>query len=223
MALINYHDSSQKYSGNLRSEIIPLLPEHYTATLEIGCADGEFSYKCLGDECLKWVIEPNAIFSDSLHSKGFERVFISDFFTIVDELPDDYFDLVICNDVIEHMHDHDLFLSLIKDKMKDGAVLVGSVPNMRYYKVLRDYLFKKKWEYQDSGILDKTHLRWFTFISLRETFLRHGYQIESLIGLNGTDRIKMFILLINIFLFGSQQDIKYQQIGFRVRKALSGL
>lgn len=212
-----FYDDDLKYSGNRRPEILDFVPESYSRVLEIGCADGEFSYRCLNGSAEIWAVEPNEMYIEILKSRGFHKVFSQDFFDCIEELPDGYFDLVVCNDVIEHMVDHERFLMTVKGKIAQGGTLIGSVPNVRYYKVLRDYLFKGEWEYQESGVMDRTHLRWFTFSSLRASFERNGYCVDLIKGINAPKRVKMFIVVMNLFLLGSQRDIKYKQIGFRIK------
>ncbi len=49
--------------------------------------------------------------------------------------------------------------------------MVGSVPNVRYFKNLFDLLVLRDWDYKDSGVLDRTHLRYFTLKSLRRSLV----------------------------------------------------
>lgn len=90
-------------------------------------------------------------------------------------LPDQHFDMVICNDVIEHMVDHDHFLEHIKTKMRPGACIVGSIPNVRHLTALFKLLVAKDWPYSASGILDRTHLRFFT----ENSTITHGVHREE--------------------------------------------
>ena len=87
-------------------------------------------------------------------------------------------------------------------------------------------LIKKDWAYKDAGILDETHLRFFTEKSLKRTILDHGFLIESFHGINSViikpKSIKSLIknLIILLICFGSlgyYKDIQFVQYGFRVR------
>jgi 2-polyprenyl-3-methyl-5-hydroxy-6-metoxy-1,4-benzoquinol methylase len=132
-------------------------------------------------------------------------------------LPENYFDLVICNDVIEHMPDHDAFFDSIGGKLRDGGYLVASIPNMRYYYCLRELLLRKEWVYRDHGIMDRTHLRFFTERSIRRTLSDHGFSVEVLRGINslkGAKRVlrAMFFVVLTL---GYYADILFQQFGFR--------
>jgi len=77
------------------------------------------------------------------------------------------FDYVICADILEHLRLPQEVIRRICHWLKPNGRLISSVPNVRNWKILGDLLCRGNWEYQDSGILDHTHLRFFT----RRTFL----------------------------------------------------
>ena len=116
------------------------------------------------------------------------------------------------------MPDHDLFFAQIKQKMTANGHLIGSMPNVRYYPVLRSLLFNKDWPYEDAGVLDRTHLRFFTAKSMRRTFEEHQFTIEKFGGVNSPGRFKFFILFLNILLLGTAMDARYQQFAFCLSK-----
>ena len=68
------------------------------------------------------------------------------------DLPRRYFDVIVCNDVIEHMPDHDGSLEDVKELLTDGGALVASIPNVRHYGNLFDVVFGSDWEYRDMGV-----------------------------------------------------------------------
>ncbi|MEX2115795.1 MAG: class I SAM-dependent methyltransferase [Bacteroidota bacterium] len=210
--------SSLYYHGG-RSEIAPLLPADYKTVLEVGCGEGNFS-RNLKPGCEIWGCEPNAQAAKEAKKK-LTKVFLGKYQDIAGKLPDQYFDLVICNDVIEHMTDHDWFFESILKKMKPTGALVGSIPNMRHIRALFQLIVKKDWQYQDSLTLDRTHLRWFTQKSLLRTFDEHGFTIEQFVGVNGTQSTSNHILLffINLVTFWQHRDIEHLQFAFRVRRA----
>jgi 2-polyprenyl-3-methyl-5-hydroxy-6-metoxy-1,4-benzoquinol methylase len=200
------------------------LPENPRRVLEVGCGEGGFSASIQG-AVEKWGIEPNAA-AAGVAATRLDRVLTGRFDDVAADLPRGYFDLVVCNDVIEHMDDHDRFLRTIQGYMAADGVLVGSVPNMRNYKILFDLLFLKDWRYQDSGIMDRTHLRWFTGNALRRSIQDAGFRIEVLRGMNGSlspGRAKwawprfLFGCFWLAITFGTARDIIPAQFGFRAR------
>ena len=170
-----------EYYKSDRKEIIQLLPKKYNKVLEIGCGEGNFVNNMDGDIEI-WGIEPN-INAAKIASLKMNRVINGYYEDVYTELPSQYFDLVICNDVIEHMKDHDFFLESIKSKMVNKSFIVGSIPNVRYYLNLKHLLIDKDWRYCDFGILDNTHLRFFTQKSIIRTFTNHKFIINKIKGL----------------------------------------
>ena len=73
-----------------------------------------------------------------------------------------HFDLVICGDVLEHLKDPGKILRQINGWLKDDGRVLCCLPNVRYWKNCRDLIFKGDWQYTSEGILDQTHLRFFT-------------------------------------------------------------
>lgn len=213
------------YFCNFRSEMLSFLPSAPVNILEIGCGAGNFIAQ-IRTEGERWGVELDSIAATEA-SENLTKVLNGTFTEVKNKLPVKYFDLVICNDVIEHMPDHDAFFHDIKDVMTDKGSLVGSVPNVRFYKNLRNILFRKDWKYVDSGVLDRTHLRFFTFKSMERSLKESGFHIQQLKGINsaitGSLSIKgivrqftiLSIILISMF---SWWDIQYMQIAFRCGK-----
>lgn len=202
----------EEYYESQRSDMASFIPATYKCVLEVGCGDGGFS-QTLKPDAEVWGIEPYGVIKFPLY-----RSFSTTYEEAYSDLPDNYFDLIVCNDVIEHLADHDGFFDSIKNKMKPGAALVGSIPNVRYYKNLREVLFARDWEYTDSGILDYTHLRFFTEKSLLNTINKHGFSIDIFERINGVSGFKLFILFLNCITFGRSSDTRYLQFAFRIRK-----
>jgi 2-polyprenyl-3-methyl-5-hydroxy-6-metoxy-1,4-benzoquinol methylase len=93
---------------------------------------------------------------------------------------DDRYDGVICGDVLEHLIDPWAVLRRLVGLLKEGGVLVTSIPNIRHYKVLRDLVMKGRFEYRESGILDVTHLRFFTLIEMKKLLEDAGLEISHI-------------------------------------------
>jgi 2-polyprenyl-3-methyl-5-hydroxy-6-metoxy-1,4-benzoquinol methylase len=156
------------------------------------------------------------------------RIHIGTYDDVADQLPDAYFDLVICNDVIEHMPDHEHFLRVVKAKMKQDAYLIGSIPNVRYFGNVFKMLVLKDWKYVEQGVLDSTHLRFFTEKSLHNTFQSCGYEIVKLVGVNSDFKkrntlhqiAKNLLLVLTIVLtLSHSRDLQFIQFGFSLKLA----
>lgn len=75
----------------------------------------------------------------------------------------------------------------------------------------------KDWDYKDVGILDKTHLRFFTYKSLLNMFERLNYEVVSIVGLRPTHSTSFG--LINCVLFNRLSDAQYHQFACVIRPA----
>lgn len=214
--------AEQAYFGWARDEMRPFLPARCGKVLEVGCGEGRFSGEIAGGE-ERWGIEPDAGAAEAARSR-LDTVINASFQEALAELPLRHFDTVICNDVIEHMSDHDWFLDIIKSRMTPGGVLVGSLPNVRYYQNLFSLVVAKDWEYKDAGILDRTHLRFFTEKSLRRTLRSHGFRVEEMRGINGGISRRAPISGLAacaaiVLSAGYFSDIRHLQFAFRARIA----
>ncbi len=196
--------------------MVPFLPETCSHVLEIGCGTGVFREN-LRQPHEYWGIEPEPSVAQ-IASRRLDQILTGTYQDMHSRLPDHYFDLVICNDVIEHMPDHDWFFESIKTKMLPGGYLICSIPNVRYIGNLFEILVRKDWQYQDMGIRDRTHLRFFTRKSLLRIFQQHGFRIEQFSGINAFHSQNWFlkaVFLIAILVFG--KDTQYLQFGARLQ------
>jgi 2-polyprenyl-3-methyl-5-hydroxy-6-metoxy-1,4-benzoquinol methylase len=211
------------YRASPRPEVQAFLPPLIAGSkvLEIGCGEGAFSMTLPG-EPETWGVEPDAGAAAIAGGRLF-RVFANTFEEVESKLPAAYFDLVICNDVIEHMTDHDAFLRSIQKYMAPGSHLVGSVPNVRFYGNLFNLIVARDWHYADNGILDRTHFRFFTFRSFRRSLENAGLEVKRLEGLNEGLRLdwhlrtlaeRLFRMALIVLSLGKARDIKFLQIGF---------
>jgi len=173
----------QAYYQHERREVADFIPERYSKVLEVGCGEGGFR-ACVTKPCEYWGVEPCLGAADIAREK-LDKVLMGRFDEVFSQLPENYFDLVICNDVIEHMEDHDHFLNAIRNKLCEGGAVVGSVPNVRFWKNLRNLVLRKDWRYTDQGILDRTHLRFFTERSFKRSLAENGFKLKSMAGING--------------------------------------
>ena len=205
-----------KYFSYERDEMVPFLPSNCQKVLEIGCAEGGFR-KHLPEECEYWGVEMNPE-AAAKALQSLDKVLVGTFQEVAGQIPENYFDVVICNDVIEHMEDHTVFIESLKAKLNTGGVLVGSVPNVRFQKNLIELLLRKDWEYKDEGILDRTHLRFFTEKSLRRSLEETGFVIQSLTGINSLLKRKItprsVARWLLVILLG--RDTQYRQFGFKI-------
>ena len=71
-----------------------------------------------------------------------------------------------------------------KQFLNPTGCVVASIPNVRHYFVLRDLLVRGEWKYVDEGVLDRTHLRFFTKSTMRSLLEDAGYEVSSVTPVN---------------------------------------
>jgi 2-polyprenyl-3-methyl-5-hydroxy-6-metoxy-1,4-benzoquinol methylase len=197
------------YYQNVRHEMFKYIPKEAKKILEIGCGEGNFGV-CLKKEigAEVWGVEYNSAHA-ALAEKQLDKVFCGDIAQIVDQLPSNYFDVVVCNDVLEHLTDPYTVLEKLKSNLSPNGIVVSSLPNIRYFRSFFKILFEKNWDYTESGTMDFTHFRFFTVNSIRKMYENLNYDVLLHEGINATKSLKPWPL---IFLsFGYFSDIKYLQ------------
>jgi 2-polyprenyl-3-methyl-5-hydroxy-6-metoxy-1,4-benzoquinol methylase len=210
------------YYQQPRAEMLPLIPQRRRKILDIGCAEGTF-IKSIERVEEAWGIEPDPQ-AAKIASERLYKVLSGTFDAVRKDLPLKYFDVIICNDVIEHIPNHDKFLSDIHEYLAPGGSLVGSVPNIRHYRNLFNLLVVKDWKYENDGTLDRTHLRFFTEKSLRRTLIHNGFTINEFREINNRlawrwskrDFVcSLSVTFAIVLTFGYFKDIRCLQFAFR--------
>lgn len=197
------------YYFNKREEMLQFIPNSCKKILEVGCGDGIFAESVkikLNAEV--WGVE---LSNDAAKKaeKVIDKVITGDISELFNTLPDNYFDCIVFNDVLEHLADPFGLLAKITSLLKNNAYVVSSIPNVRYIGNLQDLLLKKDWQYKNDGILDITHFRFFTEKSIERMFVNAGYKIVSIEGINPTGSIK--VKLLGWLSFGLFADVKFMQ------------
>ena len=169
------------YFGSRRDEILELVPGEVERVLEVGCGTGATIavLRSRGCEVVGVDIAPAAVEEarrvlDAAHALDAEE----------EDLPYEpgYFDLLILHHVLEHMvNPWEALRRLVSYVRRDGYVIVG-VPNIAHYRVLARLILHDQFVHEPYGVLDWTHLRYFTRSSLETTLLGAGLSIVECRG-----------------------------------------
>ncbi|MGB2806174.1 MAG: class I SAM-dependent methyltransferase [Sedimentisphaerales bacterium] len=208
-------NKSPEYYENPREEMLKYIPKDVEISLEFGCGCGNFSESIKNAhnaEC--WGVEIEAQSAKKAAEKLY-RVINADAHQSLVEIPDNYFDCIVFNDVLEHLVDPYSLLQNVKGKLNERGVVVASIPNVRFWNNLRTLAIHGEWDYKEAGILDRTHLRFFTYKSIIKMFNELNYNIITIEGLNPTQNRKFKI--VNALSFNKLEDVRYHQFACVVR------
>lgn len=213
-----YQGKPSAYFKFGRREVLSFIPTNTKSILEIGCGEGEFAANLKAERSVHVTgIEPFEAAARIADSR-LDRVLTMDVNQGLLELQNQLFDCIVCNDVLEHLADPWDILKRLRPLIAQGGVLVASLPNMRFMPVLKDLVLKSEWHYTDAGVMDRTHLRFFTKKSMHTLFQDAGYRVLEMKGINAIKFPWKFALL-NIMTLGSLEDARYLQFVSVVKKA----
>ena len=171
--------SKSNYYEFTRPEVQAMVSHGSQVILDVGCASGRMAGELKSKlQAEVWGIEPVEDVARQAE-RLLDRVIVAPVEQAIQEVPDGYFDCVIFADVLEHLQDPDRVLIEIKSKLKPTGEIVASIPNVRHWSVVKD-LLEGRWEYVDAGILDRTHLRFFTRQSVQNLFKKAGIHIHDM-------------------------------------------
>jgi len=188
-----YNQKPNEYYTSSRQDMISFIPKTTKTLVDVGCGEGYFA-KAFKDIANAQVhgVEMNPI-SAAKASKILDKVYIGDIDSQLANLPDNFYDAITCNDVLEHLFDPYQTLKNLTAKLTSEGVIIASIPNFRFFRNLIDILYKKDWEYKSSGILDFTHLRFFTQKSIIRMFEEAGYEIIKCQGITKSKSLRPYI------------------------------
>jgi 2-polyprenyl-3-methyl-5-hydroxy-6-metoxy-1,4-benzoquinol methylase len=171
------------YFDTLRDEIEPLVPAHPSIVMDVGCGEGVTSrwLKQIRPSVTTIGVEIDRSVA-AVAATAVDTVLVTDLDNGLDALAEysGRVDLLLLLDVLEHLRDPWARLADLKTLLAPSAVVIASIPNVRNLKVLGPLLLKGEWRYQSSGILDRTHMRFFTRRSVQELFAGAGFEIQRI-------------------------------------------
>ena len=208
------------YYTNSRDDLTQMIPAAVRCMLDVGCGAGEFGKRMQSKlNAEVWGVEyvPDVA---EIARKSLFKVFAGDAAVILPTLPEGYFDLITFNDVLEHMVDPESVLSSARRLLSPDGVVLVSLPNLRHWNEFRRLLWNGEFEYADKGILDRTHLRFFTAKSIPGFFRRAGYHITRMRGLNPTPSRSLKV--VNFLTANKFRDCRFLQFAM-IAKPLENL
>ncbi|QEK12494.1 methyltransferase domain-containing protein [Crassaminicella thermophila] len=172
------------YFSFIRNEIIDLIdkPKYQNINvLEIGCACGAtlLQIKNIYKNANLYGIELNEKAAEIANT--FANIVVGNVENYNFHYEEEYFDYIIFADVLEHLYNPWNVLKNIRKYLKKDGIILASIPNIMHYSIIKN-LLNGNWRYENSGLLDKTHIRFFTLNEINNMFATANYKIETITG-----------------------------------------
>ncbi len=172
------------YAPSDRQEVLALIPDDVESLLDVGCAGGGFGGAVrsrFGPRIRLLGIDPVESEVHKVRAAGhYDDVAVGYF-------PDDLrldraLSCIAFNDVLEHIYDPWAAVRAARSFLAPQGCVVASIPNIRYLPHLWRLAAHSDWTYTDEGLLDRTHIRFFTGATIRSMFEQEGFHVEVLRG-----------------------------------------
>ncbi len=169
----------EDYFSHPRPEVRALVPQSARSVVDVGCGAGALGAALKeerpGTEVRGIEVNPEA---------AARAACVLDEVAVVSgdgEVPASWpaVDCVIFADVLEHMVDPWSALRRWRSRLRGGGHVVVSLPNVGHWSVL-DELARGRWDYVDEGVLDRTHVRFFTRATAIELLETTGFEVETM-------------------------------------------
>lgn len=172
---MRYHFGSSPHGSHMK--IIGLVGEN-KMVLDVGCATGYIGKRLKKKGCALVGIEIDK--ECAKIAKGvYSDIIIADIEKLdVISYPEHFFDVIVFADILEHLKNPDATLIKFKKYLKNDGAIIVSLPNIARIEI-RLKLLLGKFDYEEIGILDRTHLRFFTLKTAKHLLEKNGYKIIS--------------------------------------------
>lgn len=168
------------YYSNVRPELVGMLQPKGQNILEVGCAAGAMGEALLGKGARQVVgldIYDPALELARGRLSAVHKVDLNALPSL--PYPEGHFDVMTFADVLEHLVDPAVVLKHLRRWLADSGRILISIPNIRHESVVLPLLVEGKWEYAEWGILDRTHLRFFTRDGVLKLLSDAGFVLEG--------------------------------------------
>ena len=160
-------------------DILKIMPKNLGKVVEVGCSSGALAkaYVSENPECKYTGIEIDADFAEIAKQYCCEVIHGN-----IENFDEAKFlklfpaDCWIFGDTLEHLYDPWALLQRIRPHLMQGAQIIACIPNAQHWSIQAS-LNSGYFMYQDQGLMDRTHIRWFTRTTIIDLFESTGYKI----------------------------------------------
>lgn len=176
------HSDGHNYQHDFNPALLAVLAHPPRTFLDIGCASGLLgaAVKARNPACRTIGIEPNEA-AARLAAHKLDQVLcgrIEDLDLESEGIALGSVDTVVAADVLEHMYDPWHIMTGLKPYLSKDAQIILSIPNTRHLGLMKALLDEGQWAYAEKGLLDITHIRFFTLREINAFLIQTGYRLE---------------------------------------------
>lgn len=205
----------ENYHTNVRSDVLGLVPNGLKSVLDIGGGVGHSAAFLKRETTIEKAVVVDLVADYSLPEIDGSYAGDLNDSSVLEKIKQEHgkFDVNLCLDVLEHLVDPWALIQRCHEMLNPGGVIVTSIPNVRNWRVVLPLVFQGRFDREDQGILDRTHLRWFVKQSAIDLMTSSGLSVEHVEGrfLGWKNR------LIQILSFGLLSNFLHVQYYIRVR------
>jgi 2-polyprenyl-3-methyl-5-hydroxy-6-metoxy-1,4-benzoquinol methylase len=219
---MNYESKQEGYYNNVRHDLIRFFykPNKTLKVLEVGAAYGEtlFFLKNSGQASEVVGVE---LFQDTNNLDKYKELdyfLFGDIQTLDLSKFENHFDLILLADVLEHLIEPLPALEKVKKLLKEEGEIIISIPNIRHYSSFIKIFIKGNFQYEDSGIFDYTHMRFYCKKDIIRLVKKSGFTIEKVEGSIKNYQGKSLAKILNFLTFSVFEEFLSVQYFFKLKK-----
>lgn len=219
---MNYTEKQEGYYNNVRHDLIKLIDksDEELKILEVGAAYGETLF-FLKETGIANEVVGVELFKDQQNLNKYkilDEFLFGDIQNIDLDKYENYFDAILLADVLEHILEPLPILEKVKKLLKKDGKIIISIPNIRHYSAFIKIFIKGSFKYEDNGIFDYTHLRFYCKKDIISLLQNSNLSIEHTEGSVRNFNGKSIAKIINHLTFGFFEEFLSVQYFFKVKK-----